>query len=104
MRVPATGVILLAAVLGGPLVGCNKPTSDSIQLWKTTEKGPGKLADALLCERPDLPVLFMSGHSYDALRDRAVGPDLAFSLLHKPFGPEDLNRAVRDRLAASPDD
>jgi hypothetical protein len=26
---------------------CQKPTSDNIQLWKTTEKGPGKLADAL---------------------------------------------------------
>src|SRR5690349_10913637 len=47
MRVPATGVILLAAVLGGPLVGCNKPTSDSIQLWKTTEKGPERLHNAL---------------------------------------------------------
>jgi len=47
MRVPATGVILLAAVFGGPLSGCNKPTSDSIQLWKTTEKGPERLHNAL---------------------------------------------------------
>jgi HEAT repeat protein len=46
MRVPATGVILLSAVFLAPL-GCNKPTSDSIQLWKTTEKGPEKLHDAL---------------------------------------------------------
>jgi hypothetical protein len=46
MRVPATGVILLAVVFLAPL-GCNKPTSDSIQLWKTTEKGPEKLHDAL---------------------------------------------------------
>ncbi|HWJ55105.1 MAG TPA: hypothetical protein VNR90_02790 [Vicinamibacterales bacterium] len=46
MRVPATGVILLAAVFLAPL-GCNKPTSDSIQLWKTTEKGPEKLHEAL---------------------------------------------------------
>ncbi|MES1165380.1 MAG: hypothetical protein ABUR63_06480 [Verrucomicrobiota bacterium] len=29
------------------LVACSKPTSDNIQLWKTTEKGPTKLADAL---------------------------------------------------------
>jgi HEAT repeat protein len=28
-------------------VGCNKPTSDNIQLWKTTEKGPERLHDAL---------------------------------------------------------
>jgi hypothetical protein len=27
--------------------GCNKPSSDNIQLWKTTEKGPERLHDAL---------------------------------------------------------
>ena len=50
MRVPASGVILLAAVavaVAAPLGGCNKPTSDNIQLWKTTEKGPEKLHEAL---------------------------------------------------------
>jgi two-component system, cell cycle sensor histidine kinase and response regulator CckA len=56
-----------------------------------------ELADALLLERPELPVLFMSGHSYDALDNRPLGT-LPFTLLHKPFGPQDLNRAVRDRL------
>src|SRR5262252_9173978 len=43
MRVPASSALLLAAVS----VGCNKPTSDSIQLWKTTQKGPERLHDAL---------------------------------------------------------
>jgi two-component system, cell cycle sensor histidine kinase and response regulator CckA len=62
-----------------------------------------ELADALLVERPDLPVLFMSGHTYDALAHRRVG-ELPFKLLRKPFGPEDLNRAVRDRLASSASD
>src|SRR5215470_8209723 len=50
MRVPASGAILLAAVAVAVVVqlgGCNKPTSDSIQLWKTTEKGPERLHDAL---------------------------------------------------------
>jgi hypothetical protein len=47
MRVRATGVILIAAVFVAPLGGCNKPTADSIQLWKTTEKGPERLHDAL---------------------------------------------------------
>jgi two-component system, cell cycle sensor histidine kinase and response regulator CckA len=60
------------------------------------------LADALLCERPDLPVLFMTGHSYDALRERVPG-EPRISLLHKPFGPDELNRAVRGRLAAPGD-
>jgi hypothetical protein len=43
MRVPAT----LAAVAVVLLGGCSKPTSDSIQLWKTTQKGPERLHDAL---------------------------------------------------------
>jgi hypothetical protein len=47
MRVPAGGAILLAAVSAVFSVGCNKPTSDSIQLWKTTEKGPEKLHETL---------------------------------------------------------
>jgi HEAT repeat protein len=51
MRVPASGAISLAAVAVGVAVaglgGCNKPTSDSIQLWKTTQKGPERLHDAL---------------------------------------------------------
>ena len=36
--------LLVALVLAG--VACNKVSSDNIQLWKTTEKGPGKLKDA----------------------------------------------------------
>src|SRR5438477_12307064 len=51
MRVPANGAVPLAAVAvvvaGVFSGGCNKPTSDSIQLWKTTEKGPERLHDAL---------------------------------------------------------
>jgi hypothetical protein len=47
MRVPASGAILLAAVAVAQWGGCSKPTSDSIQLWKTTEKGPERLHDAL---------------------------------------------------------
>jgi hypothetical protein len=41
-----TGVAMrVLAVL--VLVGCAKPTSDNIQLWKTTQKGPERLHDAL---------------------------------------------------------
>ncbi len=36
-------VVLLAAVAGA----CAKPSSDNIQLWKTTQKGPERLHDAL---------------------------------------------------------
>ena len=37
----------LALVLPTLFAGCNKPSSDSIQLWKTTEKGPEKLHETL---------------------------------------------------------
>src|SRR6478609_960870 len=37
----------LALVAGLSVPGCNKPSSDNIQLWKTTEKGPAKLSEAL---------------------------------------------------------
>lgn len=38
-------LVLVTAGLG--LAACDKVTSDNIALWKTTEKGPGKLAAAL---------------------------------------------------------
>ena len=43
----AAGVALMALGLGGLGLACNKPSSDNIQLWKTTEKGPERLHDAL---------------------------------------------------------
>src|SRR3954463_11207257 len=40
--------VFRAAMLAVLVLGaCNKPTSDNIQLWKTTEKGPQRLKDAL---------------------------------------------------------
>src|SRR4051812_35786390 len=41
------GVFRAAAIAAVLLGACNKPTSDNIQLWKTTEKGPDRLKDAL---------------------------------------------------------
>src|SRR5438477_6676763 len=40
---------MLLSLAGGALApgACDKVTSDNIALWKTTEKGPGKLAAAL---------------------------------------------------------
>jgi hypothetical protein len=37
----------LALLLTLAASACGKPTSDSIQVWKTTEKGPGRLHDAV---------------------------------------------------------
>jgi HEAT repeat protein len=41
----ASALALCASAFG--LQACNKPSSDNIQLWKTTEKGPERLHDAL---------------------------------------------------------
>src|SRR5215471_2920400 len=43
---PACAACVLG--IGAALLGaCNKPSSDNIQLWKTTEKGPDRLREAL---------------------------------------------------------
>ncbi len=43
----ACAVALGAAAVAMTPLGCSKPSSEDIQLWKTTEKGPDKLRDAL---------------------------------------------------------
>ena len=39
--------LLIALPVIGPALACSKPTSDNIQLWKTTQKGPDRLHEAL---------------------------------------------------------
>jgi HEAT repeat protein len=43
-RAPARAAVIVWLALAA---ACNKPSSDSIQLWKTTEKGPERLHDTL---------------------------------------------------------
>ena len=60
-----------------------------------------QLADRLHALRPEVPVLYMSGYTDDAmLRQRAHGSELA--LLPKPFSPEALTRKVREVLGRKP--
>ena len=50
-RAQSTGLTFVACALLATsslvFVGCDKASSENIQLWKTTEKGPGKLANVL---------------------------------------------------------
>jgi len=39
--------MILGLALLAPVAGCNRPSSDNIQLWKTTQKGPERLHDAV---------------------------------------------------------
>jgi CheY-like chemotaxis protein len=57
--------------------------------------GPA-LARRLLATTPGLEVIYMSGKSEDTMIDRGVVPGAGF--LRKPFSPEDLVRAVREKL------
>ncbi len=57
-----------------------------------------QLADRLEPERPEMRVLFMSGHTDESLREHAVLPGRV-PFLPKPFTPEALVGKVRELLA-----
>ena len=61
--------------------------------------GGRQLADRLAEERTDLRILFMSGHTEDAVLQRGeIGAGAAF--VHKPFSPLALSRKLRRLLDA----
>ncbi|HET7498904.1 MAG TPA: ATP-binding protein [Candidatus Eisenbacteria bacterium] len=66
------------------------------------EMGGRELAERIAVERPDLPILFVSGYTRDAvLREElsgAAGPGIAF--LEKPYTALVLARRVREMLDA----
>jgi PAS domain S-box-containing protein len=60
------------------------------------EMGGGELARRLAGERPELPVLFMSGYTDDEVAQRGLGAEQGF--LQKPFTSDGLARKVREVL------
>lgn len=48
-------------------------------------------------ERPELPLLFVSGHFNEEIRRRAVAGG-AFALIDKPFDPENLLETVHQAM------
>jgi hypothetical protein len=65
--------------------------------------GGKALDEALRRQRPELPLLFMSGYAGQEVADRGLlSPDASF--IQKPFSPQELVQRVRsllDRRAAS---
>ncbi|TKA85735.1 response regulator [Sulfitobacter sp. 15WGC] len=60
-----------------------------------------EMAETLQAERPDLPILFISGYSRDAIvRDGRV--DAGVQFLAKPFTKDALAIKVRDALSSAP--
>jgi CheY-like chemotaxis protein len=60
------------------------------------ELGGRELAERILTMRPDIKVLFMSGHTQDVILKEGVKAGVPF--LQKPFGPTDLAHKVREVL------
>jgi signal transduction histidine kinase/ActR/RegA family two-component response regulator len=60
------------------------------------EVGGRDLAQRILTMRPDIKVLFMSGHTQDVILKEGVKAGTAF--LQKPFAPTDLAHKVREVL------
>jgi len=60
-----------------------------------------RLAEELRSRRPEIKVVFMSGHSQDLISNQGV-PHPAPDLLQKPFVPEELVRKVREILDHAP--
>jgi CheY-like chemotaxis protein len=55
-----------------------------------------EVADRIRAERPELPILFVSGYS-ETEAVRSIAPDAP--VLAKPFRADALDRAVRGALA-----
>jgi two-component system CheB/CheR fusion protein len=60
------------------------------------ELGGRELAERILAVRPDIKVLFMSGHTQDIVLKEGIEAGTPF--LQKPFGPTDLAHKVREVL------
>ena len=68
------------------LLDLSMPEVDGVELLSKLEE-----------EHPDLPVVIMSGHGQGYVRNR-LGDHEVSAILHKPFGVEELHRAIGARM------
>ena len=61
--------------------------------------GGREMAEQLAAMQPDMKVLFISGHTDDAVMVHGVA-EHSIEFLQKPFTPRALTKAVRDVLAS----
>jgi PAS domain S-box-containing protein len=95
------GYRVLEASEGQEALRISRESAEPIHLLVTDMVMPGmsgrELAARLAAQRPDLPVLYMSGYTEEAIaRHGELDPGTLF--LEKPFSPETLARKVREIL------
>jgi hypothetical protein len=99
------GYTVLGARHGGDALLLGDQHPDPIDLLVTDvimpDLGGRQLADLLAATRPNLPVIFMSGYTDDAIEAHGVAPTTR-TLLRKPLTPDTLLRKVREVLDARP--
>lgn len=103
MALEEVGYSVIEASDGGEALGVLRRDAGTIQLVLTDVVMPGmggqSLARILHSDRPDLPLLFMSGYQGEDVTDRGLlEPGAAF--IQKPFAPQELARRVRELLDA----
>jgi hypothetical protein len=95
------GHTVLEARHGRDALGVASGYDHTIQLVVTDvvmpEMGAGQLVDALLAQRPDLKVLYISGYTDDEVMRRGV-TERGAAFIHKPFTSVELMRKVREVL------
>lgn len=101
------GYSVSSASAAGEALELMETTDQSVDLLLTDVILPGRtqgndLTEILTSHRPDLPVLFMSGYTRNAMVKAGRLEDEA-SYLEKPFTPHQLASRVREILDASED-
>ncbi len=99
------GYQVLEAASGQDALAVSQQTSGPIHLMLTDVVMPGisggETAQLLRAQRPDLKVLFMSGHTENSIVHHGV-LDSGVAFLQKPFRGDLLARKVREVLDGSP--
>ena len=101
MALEEVGYSVIEASDGAEALGLLRADAEAVQLVLTDVVMPGvggqALARTIRSERPELPLLFMSGYQGEDVTDRGLlEPGAAF--IQKPFAPQELARRVREVL------
>lgn len=95
------GYRVLEAPNGTEALRIFEETSEKIDLLLTDVVMPGlggrAVAENIGSKQPDLPILFMSGHSFDVTRKELTEKEYVL-FIQKPFRPRDLAVMIREML------